>query len=90
MLLLLLLPLPMSPRCCSCCFVTVDGGGIGLIVNLGTVGRSPADTEPAPKSAACFAGMGLIVSFGIELELMFECWSLGDEGWSCAWWWCWY
>lgn len=66
------------------CFVD-DGGGIGLMVSFGTVcGRSapPIDAafpaaEPVGDCCCCcnpsFAGIGLIVIFGIELELMFEC-----------------
>lgn len=64
------------------CFVD-GGGGIGLMVSFGTVcGRSappivafPA-AEPVWDCCCCspsFAGIGLIVIFGIELELMFEC-----------------
>uniref|UniRef100_A0A182QKA3 Uncharacterized protein n=1 Tax=Anopheles farauti TaxID=69004 RepID=A0A182QKA3_9DIPT len=63
------------------CFV---GGRIGLIVSFGTVGASvtikPAPVPPPTPSTAAFEqfGIGLIVSFGIELELIFG--SFGGSG----------
>lgn len=60
------------------CFV---GCRIGLIVSFGTVCANkwdndvwlPSATQSCTFVAASFGGIGLIVSFGIELELMLEC-----------------